>query len=114
MNAKSIIDGCDEDVVNHPKHYENCSLECIEMMEIVFGSMAVINFCLCNAFKYIWGYKNKSGIVDLDKAKWYLNKVIEMDKKYVFLNSVYIGMCENMIKYCDKVLEEYNGKSNEN
>lgn len=61
------------DNVNHPSHYENsCSLECIEVMRLAFGKKAVYDFCLCNAFKYMWRYKNKNGIEDLNKADWYL------------------------------------------
>ena len=59
--------------VNHPKHYTECSIECIEAMQIAFGKMAVYNFCICNAFKYLWRYKNKNGSEDLNKAEWYLN-----------------------------------------
>ena len=63
-----------QDNVNHPRHYEKtCSIECIEAMEICFGVEAVIHFCECNAFKYIWRYKNKNGQEDLEKALWYCN-----------------------------------------
>lgn len=63
------------DNVNHPAHYEQqCSLECIEAMEIAFGRENVMTFCLCNAFKYLWRHKNKNGIEDLNKAKWYLDR----------------------------------------
>lgn len=62
------------DNVNHPHHYEgSTSLECIECMTLLFGESAVISFCLCNAFKYMWRYKNKNGVEDLKKAKWYLD-----------------------------------------
>ncbi len=65
------------DNVNHPKHYEgSTSLECIEAMQIAFGVDAVIDFCKCNAFKYLWRYKNKNGKEDLEKAKWYCERVI--------------------------------------
>ena len=67
------------DNVNHPIPYaESCSLECIQLMQFVFGDDAVINFCLCNAFKYIWRYKNKNGQEDLKKCDWYLNKAEEL------------------------------------
>lgn len=57
----------------NPDHYKNStSLECIEAMEMIFGKEAVYNFCVLNAFKYIWRWKNKNGSEDLDKAKWYL------------------------------------------
>lgn len=58
--------------VDHPRHYEKqCSMECIDSMEISFGTEAVINFCKCNAYKYLWRYKNKNGKEDLEKAMWY-------------------------------------------
>lgn len=63
-----------KDMVNHPPHYEgSTSLECIECMELMLGTDGVVDFCLCNAFKYMWRYKNKNGAEDLNKAEWYLN-----------------------------------------
>ena len=63
----------------NPDHYKNqTSLECIEAMEIVFGSDAVIDFCRCNAWKYIWRWKNKNGQEDLRKADWYLTRAHDM------------------------------------
>ena len=62
----------------NPDHYKNqTSLECIEAMEIIFGEDAVFDFCICNAFKYIWRWKNKNGTEDLDKAMWYIEKANE-------------------------------------
>lgn len=62
------------DNVNHPSHYEgNTSLECIDVMELTFGTNAVSCFCVCNAFKYLWRYKHKNGKEDIDKARWYVN-----------------------------------------
>ena len=63
----------------NPDHYKNhTSLECIEAMEIIFGVSAVIDFCVCNAWKYIWRWKNKNGAEDLDKAKWYIERAREL------------------------------------
>lgn len=78
-----------EDLVNHPAHYaDSCSLECIDVMEAVFGSVAVRNFCLCNAFKYMWRYKNKNGQEDLKKAKCYLDRAgsVEDDQLHRMLD----------------------------
>lgn len=78
-----------DDPVSHPAHYANsCSLECIDVMEAVFGSVPVRNFCLCNAFKYMWRYKNKNGQEDLKKAKWYLDRAgsVEDDQLHRMLN----------------------------
>ena len=61
------------DPVNHPAHYiSGCGFECIEMMEMVFGKEAVIDYCVVNAFKYIWRHKQKNGTEDIAKAEWYL------------------------------------------
>ena len=61
------------DPVNHPTHYTSgCGFECIEMMEMVFGKEAVIDYCVVNAFKYIWRHKQKNGTEDIAKAEWYL------------------------------------------
>lgn len=62
------------DNVNHPSHYEgHTSLECIDVMELTFGGNAVMDFCLCNAFKYLWRHKHKNGKEDIEKARWYVN-----------------------------------------
>lgn len=64
----------EKDMVNHPFHYQNsCSLECIEVMRIIFGDERVRHNCLVTAFKYMWRYKNKNGDEDIRKARWYLN-----------------------------------------
>ena len=64
--------------VNHPRHYKTGKFECIDVMEELFGECAIENFCVCNAFKYLWRYQRKNGLEDLEKARWYLNKAIEL------------------------------------
>lgn len=69
------------DNVNHPKHYETGKFECIDVMEETQGVEATINFCLCNAFKYIYRHFKKNGWEDIKKAIWYLNKAVELHEK---------------------------------
>ena len=70
------------DMVNHPPHYETNGIECIDAMRASQGDRAVKDFCVCNAFKYIWRSSHKgSEIQDLEKAVWYLNKAIEIGKQ---------------------------------
>lgn len=64
------------DHVNHPNHYASGSIECIDAMESAFGKDAVSNFCLLNAFKYIWRSEKKNGAEDIKKAIWYLEKYL--------------------------------------
>lgn len=46
-----------------------------------WGGEAVKNFCICNAFKYLWRHGKKNGVEDVKKAVWYLNKFIELEEK---------------------------------
>ncbi len=67
-----------KDNINHPTHYETGKFECIEVMLETQGKEAVQNFCICNAFKYLYRHKNKNGNEDIAKAIWYLNKYLEL------------------------------------
>ena len=64
--------------VVHPTHYNQGNIECIDAMLAAFGKEAVENFCLVNAFKYVWRNLDKNGLEDVDKAIWYLNKYKEL------------------------------------
>lgn len=64
--------------VNHPSHYNQGGIECIDAMIAAFGNEAVENFCLVNAFKYVWRTQDKNGLEDVDKAIWYLTKYKEL------------------------------------
>jgi len=87
MNKEYISDQTHEavqhaiDMVNHPKHYETGKFECIEVMQEVFGKGAVEDFCLCNAFKYLYRCTNKSDMIqDIEKARWYIDKFLELER----------------------------------
>ena len=69
------------DPVNKPKHYAEGKYECIDVMEEEFGKEAVKNFCLLNAFKYLYrcNKKHKTPTEDIKKAKWYLEKWIALN-----------------------------------
>lgn len=68
-----------KEAVNHPEHYSNGKIECIDSMISAFGVNATISFCHLNAFKYIWrAGKKDDAIQDIEKAEWYLNKMKEL------------------------------------
>ena len=67
-----------ESNVDHPSHYNQGNIECIDAMVAAFGKEDVEIFCRLNAFKYIWRAKHKNGKEDLKKAQWYLNKRLEL------------------------------------
>lgn len=69
-----------QDMVNHPPHYEG-NIECIDAMLDSQGAEAVKDFCICNAFKYIWRHRKKNKVEDIKKAKWYIDKYLELVEK---------------------------------
>lgn len=67
------------DAVEHPAHYETGKFECIDVMIETQGVEAVKDFCVCNAFKYLYRHGRKNGAEDIKKAIWYLNKWVELN-----------------------------------
>lgn len=67
------------DNVNHPEHYTQGTIECIDAMTAAFGTEIVSEYCLINAFKYLWRHNLKENpIQDIKKARWYINKSLEL------------------------------------
>lgn len=70
------------DNVNHPSHYTQGGIECIEALEAATVNMKGIEaVCTANAIKYLWRWKEKNGKEDLKKAIWYIKKLIEEQEK---------------------------------
>ena len=70
------------DVVNKPKHYNReGGFESIDEMEMVFGTEAVMHFCLLNVWKYRYRAADKNGEEDLRKSDWYMKKYCELKNK---------------------------------
>ncbi|QNO18975.1 DUF3310 domain-containing protein [Caproicibacterium amylolyticum] len=68
--------------VNHPNHYNAGKVECIDAIEsAVAHCNGFEGFCIGNAIKYLFRWKDKGGVQDLEKAKWYLDKVIPIEKQ---------------------------------
>ena len=68
----------EKETVNHPAHYQG-KHECIDEMIALFGVEAVKHFCMCNVYKYRFRAANKNGQEDLDKADWYMDKLMELE-----------------------------------
>jgi hypothetical protein len=69
------------DNVNHPAHYTQGKIECIDYIEDKLGKEGFLAYMQGNIIKYITRYKHKNGIEDLKKAKWYLDKMIKTLEK---------------------------------
>ena len=82
MNAsiKDMIDfqtDVPKDMVNHPPHYNQKSVECIDAIESATDN-GFEYYLQGNIIKYLWRYRYKNGLQDLKKASCYLNRLIEI------------------------------------
>lgn len=67
------------DSVDHPKHYDNGTVECIDWIEERLSPEEFKGYLLGNALKYSYRYADKGKPVeDLRKAQWYLKKLEEL------------------------------------
>ena len=82
MDTNLNLSSIEKDTVNHPDHYCNGSIECVDAMIAAYGKKDVEIFCRVNAFKYLWRCKYKNNYnEDLSKALWYLNKAEELNNQ---------------------------------
>ena len=66
------------ETVDHPAHYNQGGVECIDALKAAtVGLEGIQAFCTANAIKYLWRWKSKGGVEDLDKAIWYINRLKE-------------------------------------
>ncbi len=73
------------DKINHPAHYTQGGVECIEAIAAAaIGLEGIEVYCTANAIKYLWRWKRKNGAEDLRKARWYIDyllNAIEIEKE---------------------------------
>jgi hypothetical protein len=71
------IDEQEEDLVNHPSHYTQGNIECIEAIEAQLSPEEFRGFLKGNIVKYLWRERDKGGVESLEKAGWYLDRLIK-------------------------------------
>lgn len=70
------------DNVNHPKHYTQGVVECIDALAASTINLKGLDaVCTANAIKYLWRWKGKNGVEDLKKARWYIDRLIKHYEK---------------------------------
>lgn len=65
------------DSVNHPEHYTQGGVECIDAIQAALTPEEFRGYCKGNAMKYVWRERMKGGTESLQKANWYLNRIAE-------------------------------------
>jgi hypothetical protein len=70
------VDKIIKDNIN-PNHYKQGGVECIDALEAATVNLKGIEaVCTANAIKYLWRWKEKNGHEDLEKAIWYINRLL--------------------------------------
>lgn len=71
------------DNVNHPKHYNTGKIEVIRIMEDQLTDEEYRGYIKGQVLKYITRERYKNGLEDLQKAAWYLNRLIKKMEREV-------------------------------
>lgn len=66
-----------KDAVNHPDHYTQGGIECIDCIKASMSKEGFEDYCKGNVIKYLHRWRFKGGVQDLKKASVYLNWLIE-------------------------------------
>lgn len=76
QEVKDEIQEVKNDSIN-PNHYKQGKVECIDCIESATSNLTGFEgFCTGNAIKYLYRWKLKGGKQDLEKARWYLNRML--------------------------------------
>ena len=70
------------DLINSPWHYTRGSMEPIDAIEGLG-----VAYHEGNVIKYVSRWKYKGGLIDLRKARWYLDRLIENAEREQFENT---------------------------
>lgn len=65
------------DMVNHPPHYTQGDIECIDAMRAQCTPEEFRGHCKMCAVKYIWRERHKGQDEALKKAIWYLEQAVK-------------------------------------
>lgn len=64
--------------VNSPDHYNQSGIETIDAIQAALTPEEFRGFCKGNALKYVWRERYKGGPQDLEKAAWYIERLVRI------------------------------------
>jgi hypothetical protein len=64
------------DAIN-PEHYKKGGIECIEAIKASMSDLEFQGYLKGNVLKYMWRFRHKKGVEDLQKAEWYNKRLID-------------------------------------
>nr|WP_236582535.1 DUF3310 domain-containing protein [Staphylococcus pasteuri] len=76
--SQKLDESIEVDMINQPPHYTYGDIEIIDMIEQITAQYPPeLAFAIGSAIKYIARANHKNGKEDIDKAKWYLQRVFD-------------------------------------
>ena len=63
-----------------PDYYHTGNIDVIDFGEENFAISEIKGFHRMNVLKYVTRYDKKNGVEDLNKAKYYIDKLIELEE----------------------------------
>ena len=85
--SDDVLDKCLESIeiydakpemVQHPAHYNQGKVECIDAMAAAtVNKRGIEAICVSNVIKYLFRYETKNGLEDVKKAQFYLNRLVD-------------------------------------
>lgn len=77
-DAKEFFAAERDDPVNHPAHYTSGGVECIDAIKaaLTCQSDPYAAWLTGQVLKYLWRWPMKNGVEDLEKAEFYLARLI--------------------------------------
>lgn len=80
--TKAPVPAEQPDMVNHPSHYTQGGIECIDAMEEMLGREAFIGYLRGTILKYNWRLLHKvNPVEDSKKMAWYNQRLIQTLEK---------------------------------
>jgi hypothetical protein len=76
--VENLIDN-KEDEINKPSHYHKGGIDVIGFAELHYSKEELKGFYRINIIKYVDRYDTKGGLKSLEKAEFYLKKLMELE-----------------------------------
>lgn len=65
----------------NPDHYDGrFGVTCLEAIRNAFSDEELRGFLWGNIIKYLWRWPKKNGLIDLKKARWLIDQLIQIEE----------------------------------
>lgn len=104
----------DQNMVDHPPHYTQGSMEVIDFIEAVLDTFVheSLRYHVGNVIKYICRAPYKNGQEDLKKALWYAERALDKTDYYTEVTHLDVteelANSQELVRFMDEVRDSYS------